>query len=100
MHIVEDNSFTSNITNRTYYVRSPLNDSVLDCGSRNVIYLISCGKCGLQYVGKTSQTLRSQLNNHHNRLKQLCDLYLYNHRWTQYYRLEYHAHSGSSANCR
>ena len=67
------------ITNRTYYVRSPLNDSVLDCGSRNVIYLTSCGKCGLQYVGKTSQTLRSRLNNHRNRLKQLCDLYLYNH---------------------
>ena len=42
-------------------------------------YLISCGKCGLQYVGKTSQTLRSRLNNHRNRLKQLCDLYLYNH---------------------
>ena len=35
--------------------------------------------CGVQYVGKTSQTLRSRMNNHRNRLKQLCDLYLYNH---------------------
>ena len=31
------------------------------------------------YVGKTSQTLRCRLNNHRNRLKQLCDLYLYNY---------------------
>ena len=51
----------------------------MDCGSRNVIYLITCAKCGIQYVGKTSQTLRCRVNNHHNRLKQLCDLYLYNH---------------------
>ena len=33
----------------------------------------------MQYVGKTSQSLRCRFNNHRNRLKQLCDLYLYNH---------------------
>ena len=31
------------------------------------------------YVGETSQTLRKRLNNHRNRLKQLCGLYLYQH---------------------
>ena len=36
-------------------------------------------KCGVQYVGETSQTLRKRLNNHTNRLKQLCGLYLYQH---------------------
>ena len=33
----------------------------------------------MQYVGETSQTLRGRFNNHRNRLKQLCGLYLYHH---------------------
>ena len=44
-----------------------------------VIYLITCRKCGVQYVGKTNQTLRSRMNNHRNRLQQLANFYLYNH---------------------
>ena len=44
-----------------------------------MIYLISCKKCGTQYVGETSQALRSRFNNHRNRLKRLCGLYLYQH---------------------
>ena len=47
--------------------------------NKNVIYLITCRQCGIQYVGKTSQTLRSRMNNHGNRLKQLYNFYLYNH---------------------
>ena len=70
-------SFISNITNHSYNVVSP--HVFLDCGTSNVIYLISCKRCGLQYVGKTSQTLRSRFNNHRVRLKQMCDLFLYNH---------------------
>ena len=78
-HVCIGNTFTSNVTKRTYNVRSPINGRTLDCGSSNVIYLISCRRCGVQYVGKTAQTLRSRLNNHRNRLKQLVDLHLYNH---------------------
>ena len=53
----------------------------MNCGTKSVIY---CKKCGVQYVGETSQTLTSQtlrcrFNNHRNRLKQLCGLYLYHH---------------------
>ena len=51
----------------------------MDCSSKNVINLITCRQCGIQYVGKTSQTLRSRMNNHRNRLKQLGNFYLYNH---------------------
>ena len=51
----------------------------MDCSSKNVIYLIPCRQCGIQYVGKTSQTLRSRMNNHRNRLKQLGNFYLHNH---------------------
>ena len=77
-HMVVGDAFVSNVNGRTYNIKG--NSRVLDCSSsRNVIYLISCRKCGIQYIGKTSQTLRSRLNNHRNRLKQLCNLYLYNH---------------------
>ena len=34
------------------------------CKTRNVIYLISCKKCGIQYVGQTSQALHCRLNGH------------------------------------
>ena len=49
------NSFTSNVTNRKYDVVTPNNK--MDCSTKNVIYLISCKKCGIQYVGETSQML-------------------------------------------
>ena len=51
----------------------------MDCGTDNIICIVSFKKCGVQYVGETSQTLRKRLNNHRNRLKQLCRLYLYQH---------------------
>ena len=43
------------------------------------MYLILCRKCGVQYVGETSQKLRSRFNNHRSRLRSLSNLYLYNH---------------------
>ena len=62
---------------KKYNVVSPNGD--MDCGSNNVIYLIQCRKCGIQYVGKTSQKLRCRVNNHRNRIKRLCDDYVYDH---------------------
>ena len=51
----------------------------MTCATQNVIYLISCKKCGIQYVGETSQALRSRMNNHRHKLNQMCDLFLYLH---------------------
>ena len=76
-HIVEGSSFSSNVTGKKYDVIS--DGMTMSCDTKNVIYLISCNKCGIQYIGETSQTLRSRINNHRNRLKNLCDLYLYQH---------------------
>ena len=41
------------INSRKYFVRSSGLSTDLDCSSKNAIYLISCTKCGVQYVGKT-----------------------------------------------
>ena len=68
-HIVEGDSFTSNVTGRKYKVIS--NNPIMSCEARSIIYLISCKR----YVGEISQLLRSRLNNHRNRLKHLCELY-------------------------
>ena len=76
-HLLEGSTFTSNVTCKQYHVCSP--SKSMSCGTKNVIYLISCRKCGVQYVGETSQALRSRFNNHRNRIKQLCGLYLYHH---------------------
>jgi len=55
-HIIEGDTFISNITNKRYKVISP--NGCMSCGTKNVIYLMACRKCGVQYVGETSQTIR------------------------------------------
>lgn len=36
----------------------------ITCDSKNIVYLIECKKCGEQYVGETSKTLRARLTDH------------------------------------
>ena len=61
-HLVVGNSFASNVTGKSYNISCPRGS--IRCGTKNVIYVISCRKCGVQYVGETSQTLRARFNNH------------------------------------
>ena len=63
-HMVEGDSL---ISNNKYNIVSP--SSGMDCGTCNVVYLICCKKCGIQYIGKTTQTIRRRVNNHRNKLK-------------------------------
>ena len=76
-HISQGSTFTSNVTKKSYEVIS--HSTSMTCTSENVVYLISCRKCGIQYVGETSQKLRNRLNNHRSSLKRLTNLYLYHH---------------------
>ena len=59
--IRQGDKFRSSVTGKTYYV-----NHVFDCDSEGVrpIYLITCKKCGLQYVGNTVTTFRLRFNNH------------------------------------
>ena len=39
-------------------------DKLITCKTRNVIYICECAKCGLQSVGKTSQSLQARGGQH------------------------------------
>jgi len=56
-----DAVFKSSYTNKTYKVSKGGN---LTCKTSNVIYLITCKRCGFQYVGETQCTLRDRFNGH------------------------------------
>ena len=57
--------FVSSSTHRVYEATIPGKVTSLNCNSTNVIYLITCRKCRLQYVGETAQLLRDRIR-HHN----------------------------------
>ena len=38
------------------------------CNSDHVVYLLSCARCEMQYVGSTITKFRTRLNNHKSRL--------------------------------
>jgi len=40
-----------------------------NCGSNNLIYLITCNKCNLQYIGETGCSLRERFTNHCSTIK-------------------------------
>ena len=69
-------SFTSSITGRSYKV---LGKQALSCSTTSVVYLITCRRCGIQYVGETGQQLRSRMNNHRASIKNLQPQPLYKH---------------------
>ena len=57
--------FVSSSTHRVYESVIPDNITSVNCNCTNVIYLITCRKCRLQYVGETAQLLRDRIR-HHN----------------------------------
>ena len=63
-YVTPSSSFTSHTTKRGYNINYQL-----DCNSNNVVYLITCKVCGLQYVGSTSTKFRLRFNNHKSRLR-------------------------------
>ena len=45
------------------------NINTLNCSTSNCIYLITCCRCGLQYLGKTLQFLRDRFSGHRTGMK-------------------------------
>ena len=62
--VQEGSTFKSVATDKTYHIQHNL-----DCGSKEVIYLITCTRCNLQYVGETSLTIRQRLWKYRNKIE-------------------------------
>ena len=62
-YIIVGRRFLSYKTNKSYRINYGLN-----CNSTNVVYMLICRVCGLQYVGSTITSFRSRFNNHKNRI--------------------------------
>src|SRR5215469_1135090 len=70
--------FESTVTKKVYFVKNFSGES-LSCSSSNIIYLITCKRCKLQYVGEILQTLKKRMNGHRSGIKSKVDNILYNH---------------------
>ena len=56
-----------------------LGTQALTCNTMSIVYLFTCKKCGIQYVGETGQQLKRRMSNHRNRVKSLQPQPLYKH---------------------
>ena len=54
----------SSTTLRMYDVITPPGTSYIDCMSKNLIYLITCDNCSIQYVGETVRGLNFRIREH------------------------------------
>lgn len=50
-----------------------------DCDSSNLVYLLECGGCNMQYIGQTDGPFRMRFNNHRYHTKALPNLPLSRH---------------------
>jgi hypothetical protein len=64
IHALDCNKIHSTTHNKDFF----LNHSI-SCNSSNLVYLITCQRCYMQYVGETSRTLRDRLNDHRSAIK-------------------------------
>ena len=55
---------TSFYSKKTYLCKNLPSKACITCELSNLIYLISCKKCGLQYVGETKRPFRSRIYEH------------------------------------
>jgi hypothetical protein len=63
-YINSGSTFSSSYNKRTFSVSGNIK-----CTSSNIVYLVTCRKCSLQYVGETSRLLRDRINDHLSRIR-------------------------------
>lgn len=74
------NNFKSSITNKQYNVINNKRLKKITCKIQNIIYLMTCKKCGVQYVGETGDFYHKRMNKHRSNMN--CNKYkslIYNH---------------------
>jgi hypothetical protein len=65
-NLIPTDLISSTVTHRTYNIKNNDPPNYCDCSSSNLIYLLTCNNCCLQYVGQTVQPLRKRMNKHRN----------------------------------
>lgn len=63
-YIIADKQFQSSYNKRKFNITHHIN-----CKSINIVYLITCKKCGKQYVGQTGRSLADRINDHLSRIR-------------------------------
>ena len=63
-HFLLTDEIKSSSTMRIYKAVLPTGTEKLTCHSSNLVYLLTCSNCGLQYVGETAQQLNARFNGH------------------------------------
>ena len=65
-HIKTGVTFHSSTTNQEFRVKA-----TADCRTKNVVYLIQCAQCSIQYIGETENALRVRLTLHQSDINHL-----------------------------
>ena len=71
-YLIQASKFQSSATGPHYSIQQKLS-----CSAQNVIYLATCAKCNLQYVGSTSTEFKVRFRNHKSNMrknKRTCEL--------------------------
>jgi len=63
-HITQGVHFTSTHNRKTFSIIGNIT-----CKTSNLVYLITCGNCSLQYVGETSRTLAERITDHKSNIR-------------------------------
>ena len=59
LHLITSSSITSSSTNSSFPILHHIS-----CNTTNIIYVITCKHCRIQYTGQTCNSLRTRFNNH------------------------------------
>ena len=72
--LVQSDNFSSSVTGRTYKIKDEIN-----CKSKGVIYLITCGDCHKQYIGETGTAFSTRHYGHRSDILKKPNLPLSKH---------------------
>ena len=77
----EKSSLFTSTVNGTGFILT--HNQEFSCKSKNIIYLITCGNCKIQYVGKTTMPLHKRMNGHRINANNDCSNLLIAQHFTQ-----------------
>ena len=62
-HMQHSSSYTSKVTGKQYTIFF-----IVNCKSANIIYILECSVCGLQYIGESKHPFHKRMNGHRSDL--------------------------------